>query len=297
MHENENNDQTTAKTDVKKQKMPAPVKQATLRMLTEAMETLQSTVNQIKDAPEGESESDDGPMPKEFSAALMRIKDMIASVGEKYPSPKTGDKQDAKKGDDQPADQTGESDGASQEDAVSDEQLDLNKIPEEQRDTVEKIWKASEAISKRVEELSKKNDELAKVNKKLDDDLQAEVSKRVLKETEEYIATTYKNLPHTKVEKFAAVFKGMKDKAPEEMEAFEIVMKSADEAIAKGGLFNENCPQDPDTPESPYAKIEKIAAEKVAASTTGLTKAQAIAEIMKTEEGKQLVKEHRANKS
>ena len=56
----------------------------------------------------------------------------------------------------------------------------------------------------------------------------------------EFIAKAgeYKNLP-VKADEFGLILKGLSEKAPEEYAHIESLLKAADEAISKGGVFSE----------------------------------------------------------
>jgi hypothetical protein len=80
------------KTD--KQEIPADVKQAALRMLTEGLEKLTSLVAQIKEAPEGEGQEEDALLPGEFTENLEAIMEGLKAVAEQYPSKAEDEKED-----------------------------------------------------------------------------------------------------------------------------------------------------------------------------------------------------------
>jgi hypothetical protein len=68
--------------------MPTPVKEAVLRMLTEALERLMSVANRVKEAEETD-EQVDAPVPDEVGAEVTAIAALLGGVGERYPSPAT----------------------------------------------------------------------------------------------------------------------------------------------------------------------------------------------------------------
>jgi hypothetical protein len=68
--------------------IPATVKQAILRSLTEAIERLMSVANRVKEATETD-ERLDAPVPDEVGAEVAAIAELLSGIGESYPSPKT----------------------------------------------------------------------------------------------------------------------------------------------------------------------------------------------------------------
>lgn len=67
--------------------IPAPVKAAVLRIGTEALERLMSVVNQVKNATETD-EKLPAPLPASLSKEIAAVAKLLASIGERYPSPK-----------------------------------------------------------------------------------------------------------------------------------------------------------------------------------------------------------------
>ncbi len=303
--------------------IPGPVKQATLRMLTSSLERLMSLVNQLKDMPEGE-EAEGAPLPKEVADGISSIRESLAAVGEKYPSPKAGeggmddggDPGDAKPGEGEEEEKAAVireviarldslvnkqeepealraeleavakllgGEGFSQKPNEGDPAVskpDLENLPEEVRAQVEKGFADRDA---KLEELQKSHEETQK-------QLSEERDKRELKEMEDYVGATYKNLPNTTPADLAPVLKALKGKAPDELEKLESILKAADEQIAKGGLFQENCPQAGDDDKTPYEKLRSLADELVQ-KNAGMTPEQARVAVMKTPEGKRLYNE------
>ena len=66
--------------------MPTTVKEAVLRMLTEALERLMSVANRVKEAAETD-EQVDAPVPDEVGTEVRAIGELLGSVDESYPSP------------------------------------------------------------------------------------------------------------------------------------------------------------------------------------------------------------------
>ncbi len=312
--------------------IPGPVKQEALRMLTSSLEGLMSLVNQLKDMPEGEADVEGAPLPAEVTDAISMIREGLAAVGEKYPSPKAGEGgmeeepvEGSEHGDMKPGEEDEEKaavireviarldslvskqeepealraeletiskllsgEGVSQNPNEGDPTVskpDLEILPEEVRAQVEKGFADRDA----------KFEELQKAHEETQQRLEEERGKRELKEMEEYVGATYKNLPNTTPADLAPVLKSLKDKAPEELEKLETILKAFDEQVAKGGLFQESCPQVGDDEKSPHERLRSLADELVQ-KNAGMTPEQARVAVMKTAEGKRLYNENLAAK-
>lgn len=122
------------------------------------------------------------------------------------------------------------------------EKITMDMLPEEVR-------KSLEAIPQLSQDLKKQQDENADLKKRLDEQkTENEDLKKRLQDSEDvqkkqvYIAKAagYKNLATTP-EELGDLFKAVAENkaTPEQIQKLEGIMKSADEAIAKGALFKE----------------------------------------------------------
>ncbi|MCL6597951.1 MAG: hypothetical protein K6T81_04355 [Alicyclobacillus macrosporangiidus] len=137
----------------------------------------------------------------------------------------------------------------------------------------EDIWKSMpEEVRKRFEEMEKRAREAEEIAKR-------ERDERVLRE---YIAKAqaFRGLP-VQPEEFGKVLKALAEKAPEEYQKVEDVLKAADEAIAKGKLFAELGKGGSGVTVGAYAQLQSIAKSKMEASGGKLTMEQAFAEAAK----------------
>lgn len=105
-------------------------------------------------------------------------------------------------------------------------ELDIEQVPEEQREAVEKLRKAHEDQNAEME--------------KLRAELEAERHAREVKENFEHVSKNYSNVPRAVSEEFARDLTELRKKAPEETTRLEEILKAADEAIKNGALFEES---------------------------------------------------------
>lgn len=131
------------------------------------------------------------------------------------------------------------------------------------------IWKGvNPEVRKRMEDMEKRAKDAEELAKK-------ERDERI---TREYIAkvTAYQALP-VKPEEFGLVLKSLAEKDPENYAKIEAVLKVADEAIVKGGLFAE-LGRSGNAGSNALQKAEAFVTEMIQKSA-GLTKEQAIAKV------------------
>ncbi len=134
-------------------------------------------------------------------------------------------------------------------------------------DDEDDVWKGvPPEIRKRVEAAEKRAAEAEEVAKR-------ERDRRVTREFVEK-ARGYRGLP-VEPDEFGPLLKAVSEKAPEEYEKLEEVLRAADEAIASGRLFDEVGRSGPSRGGDAYAKLEAAAAELRKADPE-LTKEQAI---------------------
>jgi hypothetical protein len=220
----------------------------------------------------------------------------IAKVGRKMSGPRLDNLKQVKQLIDNLLSEVDDTSSSSDSNSEGDDQvnIDKSKLPEDVRKYVdgleaeiaelkkhaggqqqqpgqspEDIWKSvPEAVRKRFEELEKRAKEAEEVAKR-------ERDERVLRE---YVAKAqaFRGLP-VQPDEFGKVLKSLAEKAPEEYQKVEDVLKAADEAIAKGKLFAEVGKSGGGTTGGALAQLESIAKSKMEASGGTLTKEQAFA--------------------
>ncbi|MBC7340959.1 MAG: hypothetical protein H5U02_00635 [Clostridia bacterium] len=186
------------------------------------------------------------------------IKTLAGLAGYGYPAPENKADDKDKQGDKGKKDKYGYPPPVKKEDGS----LNFEGVPEEVRPMLEQIWKEHEAAVKKAEELEKV--------------LKEERDRQRVKEFVAKAASEFANLPGAKAEEFGPVLKGIAEKAPEEWQKLEGVLKAADQAIRKGMLFAEMGRSGIAAGGSAVAKIEGIAKSLVEKDASRLTMAQAI---------------------
>lgn len=133
--------------------------------------------------------------------------------------------------------------------------IDMEAVPEEMKDSVEKLFKQ---MTDAQELIKKAEDE---------------------KVTREYVAKAaeYKNLA-VKPEEFGLTLKALATAAPAEYTKLEAVLKAADAALTKGGLFAEIGTSGGGEQATAWGKIEKAAEAR--AAKENITKAEAVSKIL-----------------
>jgi hypothetical protein len=146
--------------------------------------------------------------------------------------------------------------------AKADGTLDLDGVPEDIKPALESLWKEHEDTAKKAQELE------AQIKKAENE-----------KVTKEYIekAATYKNLA-IKADEFGPVLKAIALANPDEYAKVEAVLKAADVALSKGGLFAEIGSAGGGEPATAWGKIEKSA--EAMATKDKITKAAAVSKII-----------------
>lgn len=137
---------------------------------------------------------------------------------------------------------------------------------------VEKLMKEAADLRKQNEELAKSLNEITEAN--------------LLKE---YVAKAgeFKNLSISP-EEFGPVLKTLATQTPEAFEKVMAVLKAADEALKQTELFKSAGSEATVSTGDSWAKIEKLAEGLIEKSDKGFSKAKAIEQVLKTEEGKKL---------
>jgi hypothetical protein len=159
----------------------------------------------------------------------------------------------------------------------------LKSLPEETRTKVEALFKANDD---KVAEAVKKAEEAEKA-------LKAERDEKIKKEFIEK-AATLKKVP-AKAERLGEILKAFSEVNKEMTDELFGVLKAADEAIEKGGLFDEKGSTAINKGEKAMEKIEKAAT--ALAAEKKITKAQAMDQFLMTEEGKNLYNEYESERS
>lgn len=102
--------------------------------------------------------------------------------------------------------------------------LDIKSLPEDLRPSIERLWKEHQ-------ELVKKNEELEAL-------LKAEQEQKLIREFVQKAETELSNFP-AKPEELGLLLKSISEKAPEEYQKLEDVLKSANEMLKESNLFRE----------------------------------------------------------
>lgn len=162
-----------------------------------------------------------------------------------------------------PDTKTAKADGCKEPTKKDDGSLDLSKVPDELKGTIETIWKEHQDAVKKAEELEK----ALKVEK------EAQMKK-------EFIEKAEKTLSHIpmKSDELGAMLKDIAVTIPETYHKLETVLKSVDELIAKSEMFKELGNSGSGTT-SVMARITAMANE-VKKSVTGMTIEQAVAKVL-----------------
>lgn len=147
---------------------------------------------------------------------------------------------------------------------------------------VEEISKSLAEVQKQLEESKKQNADMAEIIKREQD--KAKTAEFVAKAEKEF-----KNLPGD-AKSLGEVMKSLSEKAPEDFAKLEVVLKAANEMIAKGATLEvEGSKQGGEAGKASdeiYSQIEKKAEALVVKSATEgkpMSKAKAIDEVMKSE--------------
>lgn len=137
------------------------------------------------------------------------------------------------------------------------ENIDFNKIPEEMRDQVQKLWKQNEDMEKL---------------------LKAEKDERLKKEYIS-IAKEYTHLP-IKADEFGVVLKTLAEVAPEEYKKVDELLKSVNKELEQSELLKEyGTSYEGGTHSDSWAKIEKTA-DQLVEKDPKLTKEEAITKVL-----------------
>lgn len=152
-----------------------------------------------------------------------------------------------------------------------------------QETTEAKAEEQVEKLMKETADLRKKNEELAK---SLTEIQEANLLK-------EYVAKAgeFKNLAISP-EEFGPVLKTLATKTPEAFEKVMAVLKAADESLNQSELFKSAGSEAQGTTGDSWARIEKLAEGLIEKSEKGFSKAKAIEQVLKTEEGKKLYNQY-----
>lgn len=141
---------------------------------------------------------------------------------------------------------------------------------------VEKLMKEASDLRKQNEELAKSLNEITEAN--------------LLKEYVEK-AGEFKNLSISP-EEFGPVLKTLATQTPEAFEKVMAVLKAADEALKQTELFKSAGSEATVSTGDSWARIEKLAEGLIEKSDKGFSKAKAIEQVLKTDEGKKLYNQY-----
>jgi cell division protein FtsB len=161
-------------------------------------------------------------------------------------------------------------------------EINKSELPENVQKYIDnmesKINKIEPALDKMVEQNKEMSQQIAKMS---DDNL-----------TKDYIvkAADFKNL-NTTPEEFGVILKSISTLGTETYTKVEKILKAADEAIAKGNLFNQNGSDASTgaavTKQEAWAQIEALA-DAMVTKDSKVTRPQAIDAVIKSDEGKKL---------
>jgi len=163
----------------------------------------------------------------------------------------------------------------------SDGSYDLSSVPEAARTMVEALWKSHDEAITKSEAANKRAEDAEKILKEQKD---AEVKKEFVAK-----AADLKNLS-VNADEFGAVMKELHEKAPEQFAKVETVLKAANEAVKKAGLFAElgSANSGSGASDTAEAALDKAVASIVQKSDGKVTKEQAYSEFITSPEGSKL---------
>lgn len=242
--------------------------------------------------PMGEQENHDGLMQKNLAipqdvkeehhvealkSADKMYKSHLAKMGyRKYSDPSLEDANGVTKSKNKDLDEDDEEDGGDVEKSAIEKML--KTVPEEQRPSIEAIFKAQQ--------------ELVEKNMSLEKELKVERDARVEKEFQEK-ASQYKNVAGDKAE-LVAVMKAMDT---ETLAKFEKILKANDAQINEGKLFAEIGSKLSHTPAGgAEAKLDALVQSYVSKSDGKESEAQVYDRVIKTPEGRALYNEFKSNR-
>lgn len=210
---------------------------------------------------------------------------LLNSIKEGFPNLGSIINRLAKLGDAKPADKGGHTDeddkmkAKKKEDAAKDEikKQDISSLSPEVQASIKAVMKSNEDLLARVNKTEESN-------KALVDEI----------ETKKFV-TKAEELTDLGIEadEFGPVLKELSEKAPEAFEKLQPILEAASKTIKKSA-FRE-IGSSSSNGGSAWAKIEKMA-EEAASKDNTITKEQAAARILKSDEGKKLMQDYRDEK-
>lgn len=142
--------------------------------------------------------------------------------------------------------------------------LDLDKIPEQLRPTIELMQKAAKESDATIAELRKS--------------LDGEVEKRIEREVRELVEKEAPNAPGAQKDEIIALLKKTTD--TKDRETLLNILRAASKAVTESDLLKQHSESPDDSSDSAWAEINKLAKARVEKSTTGLDLAHAISDVM-----------------
>jgi len=141
---------------------------------------------------------------------------------------------------------------------------EINKLPDSVKPLIEKLYKENQETSKKAIKLEK--------------ELQKEIDEKIEKQFIEKAKNEFSSLP-VKSDDFGKLLKSINEKAPEEFEKLEKLMKTLNGAIGEGTVFREIGSNSDGGAVGAWGKIEK-AAEQIRKDNPSISQAQAVSQII-----------------
>lgn len=148
------------------------------------------------------------------------------------------------------------------------------------------VAKTSPEILKKMKDMEESNRALLKKMAELEDE----------KRTKEYVAKAagMTSIPGATTEEIANILKSVNASCPDVSEKLETILKSANEALAQGGLFEEygsNSDSGVGSADEAWAKLETLMNETVAKGAA--SRSNAMQEVLKSAEGRRLYERYK----
>jgi len=207
---------------------------------------------------------------------------LLNSIKEGFPNLGSIINRLAKLGDSKPADKAGHMDKDKKAKQIEDEDEKKKGIKKEDIENLSPEIKAHfESVMKSNNELKTRVQKAEEVTKELKDEI----------ETKKFVAKA-EELTDLGIEadEFGPVLKELSEKAPEAFEKLQPILDKANTTIKKSAFREIGTSSS--NGGSAWAKIEKMA-EEVASKDNTITKEQAAARILKSDEGKKLIQDYR----
>lgn len=141
---------------------------------------------------------------------------------------------------------------------------EISNLPSSVKPLIEKLYKEHKQTSEKAEKLEK--------------ELQKEIDEKIEKQFIEKVKTEFNSLPVESSE-FGKLLKSLNQKAPEEFEKLESLLKTLNGAIGEGTVFREIGSNNDGGAVGAWGQIEK-AAEQIRKDNPSISQAQAVSQII-----------------